>query len=522
MKHPRLLVLPAAAVMFAPILTGCGDSGGAGSGGSVVIGTTDTVGSLDPAGAYDTGTWTLFTNTFQTLLRYPKTGTNPEAEVAKECHFSDELGQAYRCKLKTGLTFSNGHALTAEDVKFSVDRTMKIANANGPASLLSNIDKVETPDQHTVVFHLKAPDATFPFKVATPAMAIVDSQTYPATKLVKDEKVTGSGPYKLDSYTKGKKAVFTANEHYRGGASLENSKVEVEYFTDGAKMQEALESGDIDMISRTLTPNQVTTLEGESDKGLEIVEMPSAEIRYLVFDTNNPQVEDKAVRQAIAELVDRKALVRDVYERTAQPLYSMIPQGVTGHINSFFNMYGDPSKAKAADTLAQANITTPVPITLWYTTDHYGAATADEFAELKRQLEASGLFKVTLDSARWNNYGYAERKYPVYGMGWFPDFADPDTYIAPFLDKDNFLNLAYRNDTVISKLLPRTRQEDDRSATVSQFRQAQDIIAKDVPLLPLWQGRQYVAMHDNISGVQWAMDGASCYRYWVISKGVAG
>ncbi|CAM5723656.1 Peptide-binding protein OS=Streptomyces alboniger OX=132473 GN=CP975_06460 PE=3 SV=1 [Streptomyces alboniger] len=86
-------------------------------------------------------------------------------------------------------------------------------------------------------------------------------------------------------------------------------------------------------------------------------------------------------------------------------------------------------------------------LTLNYTTDHYGPATKKEFEQLQKQLNDSGLFDVSIQGTPWETIRPAERKgqYAVYGMGWFPDFADADNYLAPFLDKDNILDSPYAN-----------------------------------------------------------------------------
>ena len=83
--------------------------------------------------------------------------------------------------------------------------------------------------------------------------------------------------------------------------------------------------------------------------------------------------------------------------------------------------------------LRDAGITTPVKLKLHYTTDHYGAGTAKEFEALKKQLNATKLFDVTVEGTEWSKFRPAQKRgdYAVYGMGWFPDFPDPDNYIAP-------------------------------------------------------------------------------------------
>ncbi|GGO82860.1 ABC transporter substrate-binding protein [Wenjunlia tyrosinilytica] len=529
MKRAKLLVLPAVAGLLVPLLAGCGSSGGKdGSQDPIVMGSTDSIGTLDPAGAYDIGSWTLFTNTFQTLLRYPNDGSEPQPEAASKCVFTSQNSTSYRCTVRDGLKFSNGHALTASDVKFSIQRTIKIESGFGPSSLFGNLDRIETPDDKTVVFMLKQADATFPFVLATPAAAIVDEESYPANKLSTDDGIAGSGPYALSSLQRSGgrhhrllKAEFTGNANYEGSIHAKNSKFEVRYFPDSTQMQQALEKKDIDLTHRTLTPKQITQLGGEEDRGIKVTEAPGSEIRYLVFNTKDASVQNVAVRQAMAHLIDRKALVRDVYKRTAEPLFSMIPKGIPGHINAFYNAYGEPDRDKARTALQKANVSTPVSLTLSYTSDHYGSATADEFAVIKRQLERSGLFKVQLQGKQWEDFqaGYNKRKFQVFGMGWYPDFPDPDNYIAPFVGRKNFLKSPYQNGDILNNLLPDSRRQAERSAVVDDFTKVQEILANDVPLLPLWQGRQYIAHRDNINGVQWTLDASSTFRFWELEKG---
>lgn len=530
----KLLVLPALIGLATPLLAGCGSgSGSGGDGKPIVVGTTDTFqmskdnpAPLDPATGYDIGSWNIFQNTYQTLLRLPRSGTDPEPEAAKECHFTDSLGEQYRCTLRSGLTFSNGHKITSEDVKFSVDRMLRINDPNGPASLLTNVDKVETPDPDTVVFHLKDPDSTFPFKLSTPAAAIVDSQVYDATKIHEGYSVVGSGPYTLASWTPGQSAVFDRNTKYKGSIKLNNSRIELKFFTTSAAMESALKAGTIDVMNRTMTPDQINRLTLGNDPNIKLTEAPGTEIRYLVFNTADKTVRQKAVRQAVAFVVDRQAITRDVYQRTTEPLYSMVPQGITGHANPFFDLYGpQPSVPKATAALRAANIDTPVSLTLSYTTTHYGEATAGEFALLKKQLEASGLFKVTLQPVSdWNGYkaSYRDHKFQVFGMGWFPDFPDPDNYLAPFFGVDDFLNLAYVNPVIRDQIIRDTRQKTQRSGAVDDFEKAQKIIAQDVPLLPLWQGKQYLAARSDITGTEWALNASSSTQFWELGRGVGG
>lgn len=529
----KLLAVPAALGLAAALLAGCGSGSGGGDGGkAIVVGTTDTFqvskdnpAPFDPATGYDIGSWNIFNNTYQTLLRLPRSGTDPEPEAAENCQFTDSQGEQYRCKLRSGLTFSNGDEITSNDVKFSVDRMLKINDPNGPASLLGNVDRVETPDASTVVFHLTGPDSTFPFKLATPAAAIVDSRVYSATKVHPGASVVGSGPYTLSSFNSGQSAVFTKNPHYKGSLKINNDKIELRFFTSAASMEKALKAGAIDVMSRTMTPAMVNDLANGTDPNIKLNEAPGTEIRYLVFNTADPTVKKLAVRKAIADLVDRQALTHDVYQRTTSPLYSLVPQGITGHTNAFFDLYGDePNLGAARAALKDAGIDTPVPITLSFTTTHYGEATAPEFALLKKQLESGGLFRVSLHGvADWTAYkaAYRAHQYQVFGMGWFPDFPDPDNYIAPFFGKDDFMDLAYVNHQIRDQIIPTTRQKTERSGAVDDFEQAQRDIAREVPILPMWQGKQYIAARSDITGTEWALNASSTTQFWELGRGVS-
>ncbi|GHF40349.1 peptide-binding protein [Streptomyces mashuensis] len=526
----KTLVLPAVAGLLAPVLVACGGGDGAGQ-GAIVIGTTDRFeettdapAPFDPAAAYDNGLWNVLHSTFQTLLRLPRSGTAPEPDAAEKCGWSDRLNEQFRCTLRSGLKFSNGHALTSEDVKFSIDRSKAINFENGPVSLLSNIDKVETPGELEVVFHLKTPDATFPQKISTPAAAIVDSESYDKNKLGTGFKVVGSGPYTLKTDVQDDrvtKVELNRNPDYKGSVKVQNSKVEMRFFDDSTSMEAALKSGDIDLMTRAMTPEQIGRLRGAGEKGVQLLESTSQEISYLAFNTEDPVVKQKAVRQAIAQLVDRQALTRDDYQRTSEPLYSMVPTGITGHQNAFANKYGDPSTDKARALLKSANVTTPVPLTLTYTSDHYGEATGKAFKTLQKQLNDSGLFDTKVQGVKWSEFRpeSSKGKYAVYGMGWVPDFPDPDNFVAPFIGKDNFLGSPYRNAKISNELIPQSRQSVQRDTAGKYFQQAEDILADDVPVLPLWQGKHYVAASSKITGGEWVLNSSSELQPWELGRG---
>ncbi|GHI84171.1 ABC transporter substrate-binding protein [Streptomyces xanthophaeus] len=512
-----------AALASISLLAGCGllSDDGDDEAKRIVVGTTSAPSTLDPAAAWD-GSWELYRNVYQTLLAFPTGSTKPQPDAAQNCEFTDTANQAYRCTLRKGMKFSNGEPLDSKAVKHSLDRIKTIGSKVGPKDLFGSLEKIETPDALTVVFHLNTADATFPYVLGSPAASLVAPKEYPADKVRQDGKVTGSGPYVLDSYKEGAESVLSRNDSYTGFANRRNNAVTIRYFTDSTKMVSALKSKDIDATYRGLSAPEIRDLQSPDSHaaGVQVVENVGAEIRYLVFNPKDPAVNKLPVRQAIAQIIDRGALVSKVYQGTAEPLYSMVPKGVVGHKTPFYDLYGHADVDKAKKILKAAGINQPVDLTFWYTTDRYGSSTADEFTELKRQLDESGLFRITLRSQPWKAFqeGYKNGEYPIFGRGWFPDFPDPDNFIAPFVGKENAVGTPYEPTDILNDLLPKSRRESDRSAGVREFEAAQQTFAQDVRLLPLWQGKLYVAAREDIAGAERALDPQTAMQMWELYR----
>lgn len=518
-------VLTIATGLAAGLLTGCGsETGGSGdSGSNVVMGMSDDVLATDPASGYDPGSWLLFNNVFQSLLSFPNGATEPEPDLARRCSFTGTGTKVFECELKGGLKFSNGDSLTSKDVKFSFDRMLKINDDAGPAIMFPMLDEVETPDAKTVVFKLKYADATFPSKIASGAGSIVDHRSYDADGLRKDGEAVGSGPYKLDSFGEDE-AVFSINENYAGSADVENEGVTLRFFHgDQDALKQALLEDDVDLAYRGLSAGDISDIETETStaSGVEIVDGSGAEVQHLVFNMDDPVAGKLGVRRAIAHLLDREALIDEVYQGTATPLYSIIPAGITGHNTAFFDTYGArPSTSKAEAALRADGITDKVKLTLWSTPERYGPSTDQEFEAIAKQLNASGLFAATVKSVPFEQYekDIAAGKYGVYVKGWVPDYPDPDNFTSPFFGKGNVLDNNYGNSTITGELLPKTAAESERSSTEQEYAELQNIVADEVPVLPVWQAKQYAVVRNDVYGLEYCLDASTVFRFWEISK----
>lgn len=522
---------------LAVALTACGGSSSSGGGSAAggtgspwILGTTDTVTALDPAGSYDLGSSTLEYNLYQTLVTVPPNSTQIQGDAASSCTYNDP--KTLTCKLKPGEKFSNGDALTSSDVKYSFERAIKIQDANGAAIYLLgsitttakngkvtlNKGAIETPDAQTVVFHLDHPDTTFQYVLTYPgAAAIVDEDVFPADKKLPDAQVIGSGPYKLSQYKAGEQAVLELNPNYSGQDKGKAPQVFIKYYSEPSALKLAVQNGEVDVAWRSLSPTDISSL--KKDSNVTVATGKGSEIRYWVWKVDGPVGRQLAVRQAAAQIIDRQAIAKNAYDGTVDPLYSIVPPGYGGQKNSFQDVYGSPDPAKAKQILQAAGITTPVNLTVGWTPTHYGPSTEDEANELKRELEASGLFKVTLKSTEWDSYQtlYKQGAYDLFVLGWFPDYPDADDYLSPFMVDGGFFQNGYKNPQV-DKLVAQEQGSSNQAQREKIFGQLQDIAAKDVPFIPSWVGQNTAVYGKGMSGVEQTLDPSFIFRFWLVTK----
>ncbi len=540
----RLVATAAGLTVGALALTACASKddtsdgasdGGGGGGGSLTIGTTDKVTTLDPAGSYDNGSFAVMNQVFPFLLNTPYGSPDVEPDIAESAEFTAPT--EYTVKLKPGLKWANGHDLTSSDVKFTFDRQVAIADENGPSSLLYNLDSVEAVDPTTVVFHLKSEnDQVFPQILSSPAGPIVDEEVFTADALTPDADIVAgnafAGQYAITGYDFNNLVSYEAYEGYQGilGAA-KTAEVNVKYYADASNLKLDIQQGNIDVAFRSLNATDIGDL--RKDDKVQVIDGPGGEIRYITFNFDTQPFGAKtgeadpakalAVRQAVADLIDRDAISEQVYKGTYTPLYSYVPAGLTGATESLKGLYGDgsggPDAAKAKATLDAAGVATPVALSLQYSNDHYGPSSSDEYAMIKDQLEADGLFSVDLQTTEWVQYSKDRSSdvYPAYQLGWFPDYSDADNYLTPFFLIENFLANHYVNQEVNDLILKQavTADADERTSIIEEI---QDKVAADLSTVPYLQGAQVAVVGKDVKGTADTLDPSFKFRYGALSK----
>lgn len=518
MKQPSTALTLAGAACAAALLAGCAPAFAASQtpANTLIDGTTDTVTALDPAGQYDYGSDTADREIFQHLLVIPPGGGVPVPELATKCA-PDATEAVWTCELRHGVKFQNGDDFTSEDVKFSFDRVTKIHDTSGIWTLLKNLKSVTTDGPYKVTFTLDKPQATWNYILGTSAAYIVDHKVYPADKILPStDPQVGTGPYKLVKYAPGQASVYQAWKGY-WGPQPKTPNLIITYFSKSSTMKLALQKGELDMVFRDFSPTELESLQKQKD--LTVWKGPGVAIRYLVFNVKREPTSNLAVRQAVAALFPREAIAKDVYHGFVEPLYSMVPAGLPGHEDSFAKAYGKtPDVAEAKKLLKDAGVKTPVKLTMWWTPSHYGSASAEEYTEIKRALDSSGLFDVTLKSSEWANYAKTlGRQYDAYQLGWFPDYPDAENYLLPFYATKNFLSNDY-SDPKMDKLLSEEQTAKTHEERMSYVKQAQELAAKDVPIIPYYQGSMIAVANKDVHGIKSTLDTAFVMRFWMLSK----
>jgi len=538
----RRVVATAGVAATALVLTACGggsdDNGGSGgdSGGTLTIGTTDKVTTLDPAGSYDNGSFAVMNQVFPFLMNTPLGSPDVEPDIAESAEFTSPT--EYTVKLKPDLKWANGNDLTSSDVKFTFDRQLAIADENGPSSLLYNLESTDAPDDTTVVFHLKSEnDQVFPQILSSPAGPIVDEDVFSATELTPDQDIVDGnafhGQYVITSYDLNNLVSYKAYPDYQGLlGEAKTETVNVKYYADASNLKLDIQEGNIDVAFRSLSATDIEDLRGNDN--VKVVDGPGGEIRYIVFNfdtqpygAKTPEADPAkalAVRQAVANLIDREEIADQVYKGTYTPLYSYVAEGLTGAITPLMDKYGDgnggPDVDKAKAALEAAGVTTPIALSLQYSNDHYGPSSGDEYALIKDQLESSGLFTVDLQTTEWVQYSKQRTAdaYPAYQLGWFPDYSDADNYLTPFFLTENFLSNHYTNQQVNDLILQQasTPDPDERTKIIEQI---QELEADDLSTVPYLQGAQVAVVGTDVSGAEDTLDPSFKFRYGALSKG---
>ena len=284
-----------------------------------------------------TSFYLLPTNTFRYMYENLVNNTAESAEVTEGLATewdTDSEGKVWTYQIRPDMKWSDDEPLTAKDVAWTYNQMMEkdeMSVANG--SLVENFDKVEAPDDQTVVITLKNPQSNNPGQEIPVVPEHIWSKIDNPGEFKNDEKSVGSGPFQLESYEANKSVTLKSNPNFwRGEPGID--EIQYRYYTNSDAQVQAVRSGEVDFITG-LTPEQFKAIEGADGVETNVgngrrfqgisINSGLADADDKEFGTGNEALKDKKVRQAIRAGIDIDTLRDQVLQDYGQPATSFVP-----------------------------------------------------------------------------------------------------------------------------------------------------------------------------------------------------
>src|SRR6202008_1751549 len=249
-------------------------------------------------------------------------------------------GKRWVFKLKKGIRFHNGAPLTSKDVAFSIDRMKDEKGGSLQASNFKDITEIQTPDDQTVIFVTKEPNAVFLDRLKNRFMLSKVAGDKYGDQLY--QNLVGTGPYKFVSFQRGGNLVFTRNDDYWGGKAAIKEIVFRKVTEDAARLA-ALESGQADFIN-AIPVHEVERLQRHPRIRVDRIE--GLELYFLMMNVAYKPFDNKLVRQAINYSVDAPAIVKNIFDGIGYPTPGPVGAQVVGADPKLKRYPYDPQKAK--------------------------------------------------------------------------------------------------------------------------------------------------------------------------------
>lgn len=459
MNWKKLLVAPV--VCSTLVLSACSGGGGneAEGGGVLRIGVTSDIDSMNPFVGINEIAYAAWMHIYPTLLQYDTTDPSApyKGSLAEDWELSED-GLELRFDIRDGAKWSDGEALDAEDVVWSLKLFQKYADTVAAGwSVGRNVSSIEAPDEHTVVLTMKEPSALSLLDVATvpllPAQVWAEHDTDDGAGLKAfsntpegSEPLVGGGPFLLKQYRKGELALFTANPEWYGDKP-KISGFGIQTYKVADSMISALAGGNIDAAGG-VPPTGLSTLD---KPGITTDSYPALALRDFGINSNpdkpdNRELLDKNVRTAMEHAVNREDIVKTAWVGKAETGSSVLPpqtasEGVQWHndsldvleydIDEANRILDDAGYARGANGIRNAEDGSPMSYEVVFADDENGPGDR-AFQIIKADFEKIGIeiSQRKLDSsASWDAIYCGEdceyRDFDLFMWNWHPN-QDPN------------------------------------------------------------------------------------------------
>jgi ABC-type transport system substrate-binding protein len=406
---------------------------------------------------------------------------NVQPGLAERWEVKDPL--TYVFHLRHGVRFQDGRPLTSRDVKWSFDSLIQGKVRSTKAAAYRFVDHIETPDDFTVIFHMKEPYSALPWNLSGGAMGIVP---YGCSADEVSRHPIGSGPFRFVSAQLDKEVVLERNDVYWGTKPM-LKRVRFAVVPDTITRALELRKGSADVAINALTADMVLALRREPN--LKILQAPGTVLAYVAFNVRDPVLKDVRVRQALAYAIDRRPLIHYLWRDFARPAASILPPESWAYDPNISTYDYNPQRARQLLDAAGYPAVNGVRfrITMKTSTEESSRLMAAVFQQQLREVGIA-LDLRTFEFATF--FADVTRgQFEMYSLRWIGGNEDPDIFEYAFHSDrvpPHGANRSFYLNPQVNKLIDEGRTELDQGARKKTYAEVQQILAEDVPSINLW------------------------------------
>jgi ABC-type transport system substrate-binding protein len=462
--------------------------------------------TLDPHLVTDTTSAGLIVEMFSGLV-----GLSSELEIVPDLAESYDVsknGTLFTFKLREGILFSDGSAITANDFEYSFNRAanpdtespvaeLYLGDILGVQEVLDGTSKkisgIKVIDDRTLQIEIDAPKAYFLSKLTYPTAYVVkESNLIEGGDNWTDTPVV-TGPFALERYDLGQVLILKRNNFYWG----EKAKLDkVEFNLAGGVPMAMYENDEIDITGVGLA--DLERVQNPSDPlSKDLVSVPpSFTISYIGFNVNEPPFDDPKFRQALNYAVDKQLIATQVYSDLVKPAYGILPPNFPGFSTDIKGLKYDPDKAvqllsesKYSDPDTRPRIIVTIPGT--------GGSPSLDMEVVADMWDRILGVQIEIQQVEWATYlqDLNRKRLQVWGgSGWQADYPDQQDFIDILFYSQSTGNHGNYSNKEADKLLMDARIEQDKLKRANIYNKAEQLIINDAPWLPMWFDQEGMAL----------------------------
>ena len=476
-------------------------------GGSIVVGVDQEAIGMDPNIVTSFSSHRRVELLYNRLVRYD-TDANVVPDLAESWEIVDPT--TYVFHLREGVTFHNGRELTADDVKYTIERILDPETGSPARSFLEPIEEVHVEGPYTIELRLREPTAS-----------LLDALAHGNTSIVPPEEIeehgdlqrtaVGTGPFMLETWTPDQEMVMVRNPDYFEEGLPYLDEITIRVIPDQTSLLAGLRTGSL----QAALINEGSVLRvAERDEDLTILSAPSLNLRTYGFNVTREPFDDARVRRAIALAIDRDRIIQTAefgFGEVSAPMPSSAREWAAS-LEDLPNYRPDLDEARAllqeagAEGLTFNIVTAP--------TYEGGIDIAEVIQE---QLGAIGL-NAQLDVVEWGIYidRWVERDFDsmveLRGGG-----ADPDRFLYRLIHSEGAVNNFLYGNPELDNLLEVGRSSIDEAERREAYLEAQQLLAAEFPYIALYTPVETMVVSEGVSGYQLVPNGSFRYfeRVWL-------